>query len=520
MTDLQDFFERDKHFLHFNHVGALFVRSRFALLEMNLSEREQDILEQQTRLTRINVGYQNRVADLAMRGQDVEASTVLLNQAIPGQNKVFALLSELTEVQKEASDQAVFQTRAEFAEARNIMLGLGVLALVLGVVIAYFVVSKIAAHIQMRQRLLMSLDSIAGFPEHSPIAVIELSEGREVTYVNPSAKSQFSDVEGKGVLHPVLHGLEAMVEDMRSRDEHRCEREQVMGHRIYAQWISSIEDGGIVRIYSFDITDRKLAEAELKRTKDHLEELVDERTAALAASNRELESYSYSIAHDLRAPLRSISGFGQILQEDAEHKLDEEEQEHLGRIVNAAGRMAELIDDILQLARLSKVTLNSQLVDLSEMANKIAERLSSAEPQRRVDWVLQGGISIKGDPALLEVVLENYFSNAWKYSSEKEYRAIEFGAYHEGGEQVVFVKDNGAGFPWNTLISCLYCFSACMMPLSLTVLVWGLRRYPVLFNVMVVKSGPRAKKARARAFSSVCPCRRLGPFGRDLNVTK
>lgn len=446
MTKLQDFFERDKHFLHFNHVGALFVRSRFALLEMSLSERELGILEQQARLTLINVAYQNQVADLAMRGRDEEASFILLNQAIPGQNKAFAFLDELNEVQKQASEQAVRQARAEFAEARNIMVALGVAALLLGIVIAYFVISKIAAHAQVRRRLLMSLDSIAGFPEHSPIAVIGLTEEREVAYVNPSAKNQFSGVESKGVLHPVLDGLELVVEGMRQRGEHRMEREQVLDERIYAQWISSIEDGAVVRIYSFDITDRKQAEAELERTKEHLEELVDERTAALATSNRELESYSYSIAHDLRAPLRSISGFGQILQEDAAHKLNDEEQEHLGRMVNAAGHMAELIDDILQLARLSKAAINKQLVDLSAMVNTIADRLSSAEPQCSVDWVLQEDVSINGDPVLLEVVLENYFSNAWKYSSKKECRVIEFGAYHEGGEQVVFIKDNGAGF--------------------------------------------------------------------------
>jgi signal transduction histidine kinase len=446
MIDLEDFFQRDQHFLHFTHVGALFVQSRLALLGLNLSKRERDILEEQDRSTQTNVVYQDKVADLAMRGEDKKASALLLNYAIPGQNHVFDILNELNEVQKQSAEQAFQQTRADFAEARSIMFGLGTLALVLGISIAYFVVKKIAAHTQVRQRLLMSLDSIAGFPEHNPIAVVEISPQHGVTYANLSAKNQFTGVEAKGVSHPVFAGLEGVVEDMQLRGEHRAQREQVVGENIFAQWISSIDDGDIVRIYSLDITDRKRAEEELERTKAHLEELVGERTAALAASNRELESYSYSIAHDLRAPLRSIRGFGQILQEDAAHKLNEEEHEHLGRMVNAAGRMAELIDDILQQARLSKATLNRQSVDLSVIGKKIAERLSSAEPQRQVDWTLQEGVNVKGDPVLLEAVLENYFSNAWKYSSKKVRCAIKFGAYHDGNEQVVYVKDNGAGF--------------------------------------------------------------------------
>lgn len=446
MIDLEDFFQRDHHFLHFNSVGALFVRSRIALLELNLSKRERELLEEQGRATQINVVHQDKVADLAMRGEDKAASVLLLNHAIPGQNHIFEILNELTKVQKASSGLAMRQARAKFAEARDIMLGLGALALVLGVTIAYFVVNKIVAYTRTRQRLLVSLDSVAGFPEHNPIAVVEVSQQQGVTYANASAKKQFLGVEKKGLSHRVFDGLDSILEIMQRRGVYRFEREQVVDEHIYAQWISRIESGGLVRIYSFDITDRKRAEDELENTKIHLEELVGERTKELAASNRELESYSYTIAHDLRAPLRSIRGFGQILQEDASHKLDEDERQHLDRVVNAAGRMAELIDDILQLARLSKVALNNHAVDLSALVKKISERFTSAEPWRDVEWELQEGVSVKGDPALLEVVLENYLSNAWKYSGKKERAEIKFGAYQKNGEQVIFVKDNGAGF--------------------------------------------------------------------------
>ena len=144
MIDLEDFFQRDERFMDFNHAGALFVESRIAMLELNLSKRERDLLDAQGSATRANVIHQDEVADLAMRGEDEAAFALLMNHAIPGQNHVFEILNQLTEVQKVSSDQAARKTRVEFAEARNIMFGLGALALVLGVSIAYFVVNKIA----------------------------------------------------------------------------------------------------------------------------------------------------------------------------------------------------------------------------------------------------------------------------------------------------------------------------------------------------------------------------------------
>lgn len=299
--------------------------------------------------------------------------------------------------------------------------------------------------------------------EHTPLAVIDWNTNFEIVDWNKAAEEMFGfsieDVKGHHITKNILPESARKAVDivwdnlLKAKGGERSSNENITkdGRIIQCEWYNTPlidQSGKVIGVASLvdDVTDRKRDEEELERTKVHLEELVEERTTALASSNRELESYSYSIAHDLRAPLRSIAGFGQILQDDANDKLNDEEKEHLNRIINAAGRMATLIDEILQLARLSQADLNQKTVNLSEIAERISERLSSAEPESLVDWTIQKNVFVEGDPALLEVVLENYFSNAWKYSANEENRKIEFGAYEDNGNQVVFVKDNGAGF--------------------------------------------------------------------------
>jgi len=171
------------------------------------------------------------------------------------------------------------------------------------------------------------------------------------------------------------------------------------------------------------------------------------RAMQLENANRELEAFSYSVSHDLRAPLRSISGFSQVLAEDYTDKLDEEGQDYLKRIEDAAQRMAQLIDDLLNLSRLSRGEVKRTPVNLSEMGHDVIRELATAHPERRVEVVIAPGMTAQADPQLLRTVLVNLLGNAWKYTSRKEKAHIEFGIATDGeGQNAFFVRDDGAGF--------------------------------------------------------------------------
>ena len=198
-----------------------------------------------------------------------------------------------------------------------------------------------------------------------------------------------------------------------------------------------------------DITQRKRVEQELQAYRENLERLVAERTAALERSNRELESYSYSIAHDLRAPLRSVVAFSQIVLEDAGERLKDEQKYLLNRTIKAGKHLTELIDDILELSRITRGALQRQSVDLSSLSQDIADRLFDEYSSEKVDLHIEKNLIVKGDKQLLTVALENLLSNAWKYSSRAAYPRVEVGSMTENGRRIYFIRDNGAGFDMN-----------------------------------------------------------------------
>ena len=177
-----------------------------------------------------------------------------------------------------------------------------------------------------------------------------------------------------------------------------------------------------------------------------LERSVAERTAQLEVANKELEAFSYSVSHDLRAPLRGIDGFSLALLEDASDKLTDVDRDYLTRIRVAAQRMGFLIDDLLKLSRVTRQEMTVQPVNLSNLALEMAKELSAQDVTRNVEWVVAPNVIVNGDTALLHVALINLLDNAWKYTSKTTTARIEFGQREQDGTWIYFVKDNGAGF--------------------------------------------------------------------------
>jgi PAS domain S-box-containing protein len=202
-----------------------------------------------------------------------------------------------------------------------------------------------------------------------------------------------------------------------------------------------------------DISERRQAEEQIRGLNGQLETRVSERTEELERSNRklaeinkELESFCYSVSHDLRAPLRAMGGFSGILREDYSGVLDEAGKECLDRISSAAVNMGQLIDDLLKLSQVTRSPLSQVKVDLSELAAQSLRELAADEPQREVQTVIREGVETCGDPSLIQLALHNLLGNAWKYTGKQPRARIEFGAHTCNGETVYFVRDNGAGF--------------------------------------------------------------------------
>ena len=214
-----------------------------------------------------------------------------------------------------------------------------------------------------------------------------------------------------------------------------------------SQAATALENALLYEDLSAEIKERRRAEDEVRRLNRDLEQRVAIRTAELQAVNQELESFAYSVSHDLRAPLRAIGGFSEVLEEDFAEILGDEGMEHLGRIRRGTRRMSTMIDAMLQLSRVTRGLIRHEELDLSRLAAEVIEELRLAEPERAVNVEIQPGLTAQGDPRLIRILFDNLLGNAWKYSAQRQPAVIRVGSRDsDRGGPAYFVSDNGSGF--------------------------------------------------------------------------
>jgi PAS domain S-box-containing protein len=208
------------------------------------------------------------------------------------------------------------------------------------------------------------------------------------------------------------------------------------------------EDGKIIGILgvSQDITKRVAAEEEIRALNTSLERRVQERTTQLESANKELQSFSYSIAHDLRAPLRAMDGFSHILLEENDDQLNDQGKEHLRRIRKASHRMGQLIDDLLKLLQVTRYEFNLKEVNLSELGQDAIHEKKTLQPERKVNFICPENLWVKADPGMMRIVITNLIDNAWKFTRRSSRATIEMGSFIREGKTVFYIKDNGIGF--------------------------------------------------------------------------
>ncbi len=324
----------------------------------------------------------------------------------------------------------------------------------------YVMIQDITARTRTERALLDSEERLRTVANNVPALIGYVDAGQRYRYVNKT----FEDWYGKPAAEYYGRTMREIVgEEMYLRLQPHYEaalrgqtvtserRTRAAGAERYARFTyvpHFADDGKVLGFYvlGYDVTEARKAEDAVRQLNVELERRVLERTAQLESANQELEAFSYSVSHDLRAPLRSIDGFSQALLEEYNDNLDDQGRDFLQRIRKASQRMAQLIDDLLGLSRVTRSEMVRSSVDLSAIARDIAAELQKSQPGREAIFAIEPGLTADADPNLMRVVLDNLLSNAWKFSARVPCAKIEFGETVWRERKVYFVRDNGAGF--------------------------------------------------------------------------
>ncbi len=276
---------------------------------------------------------------------------------------------------------------------------------------------------------------LASFPMLDPNPIAEVDFSGKSYYLNPAAEMLFPDLRERGAEHPWLHDLETVVIAFRKNGSKKIVREVNVGERWCRQTVHLVEGTQRIRIYGMDITESKRAELELREQKRQLEYAIEE-----------LESFSYSVAHDLRAPLRAIDGYARLILKKQGDKFDQDTLDKVNVIRSSTHLMGRLIDDLLTFSRLGRKHVSLALFDMDILVKDAWKEVQESDPERKIKFTVKSMPPCYGDRALIKQVLINLLGNAVKFTRYKDAAEIVVGGYADGNEIVYYVRDNGVGF--------------------------------------------------------------------------